>query len=87
MLFHFIVEPNFYSVNLLMLGKTYMKMGDKKRAMLFFGRAIDYPIVTTEDDQVGFYFSHLKLYSFIVYAKFIQKFETNFHLDKKKNKF
>nr|CAB3244566.1 regulator of microtubule dynamics protein 1-like [Phallusia mammillata] len=45
------VDPNFYSINLLMLGKTYMKMNDKKRAMLFFDRTIHYPIVTAEDEQ------------------------------------
>nr|XP_026691043.1 regulator of microtubule dynamics protein 1 [Ciona intestinalis] len=45
------VDPNFYSVNLLMLGKTYIKMNDHKRAMLFLDRVLHYPILNTEDEN------------------------------------
>uniref|UniRef100_H2Z224 Regulator of microtubule dynamics protein 1 n=1 Tax=Ciona savignyi TaxID=51511 RepID=H2Z224_CIOSA len=45
------VDPNFYSVNLLLLGKTYMKMNDNKRAMLFLDRTIHYPVLNAEDEE------------------------------------
>ncbi|XP_016429648.1 regulator of microtubule dynamics protein 1-like, partial [Sinocyclocheilus rhinocerous] len=46
------VDPNFYSKNLLMLGKTYMMLRDVKRAALWLTKARDYPAVTEEDKQV-----------------------------------
>ncbi|CAK8682439.1 unnamed protein product [Clavelina lepadiformis] len=45
------VDPNFYSVNLLMLGKCYKKMKDVKRAMLFLDRTMHYPVVNSEDEK------------------------------------
>uniref|UniRef100_A0A671MIY0 Regulator of microtubule dynamics protein 1 n=1 Tax=Sinocyclocheilus anshuiensis TaxID=1608454 RepID=A0A671MIY0_9TELE len=46
------VDPNFYSKNLLMLGKTYMMLRDVKPAALWLTKARDYPAVTEEDKQV-----------------------------------
>ncbi|XP_065582510.1 regulator of microtubule dynamics protein 1-like isoform X2 [Artemia franciscana] len=42
-------QPNFYSTNLLMLGKTYLKLGDKQKAMDFLERSRDYAVKTYED--------------------------------------
>ncbi|KAM6953416.1 regulator of microtubule dynamics protein 1 [Aplochiton taeniatus] len=46
------VDPNFYSKNLLMLGKTYMAMKDKDSAMKWLTKARDYPPHTEEDKEV-----------------------------------
>ncbi|KAL4631044.1 regulator of microtubule dynamics protein 1 [Arapaima gigas] len=46
------VEPNFYSKNLVMLGKTYLMLKDKEKAVLWLTRARDYPQRTEEDKQV-----------------------------------
>ncbi|XP_072900419.1 regulator of microtubule dynamics protein 1 isoform X2 [Hemitrygon akajei] len=45
-------EPNFYSKNLLMLGKTCMKLKNKKLALLWLTKAKDYPARNEEDKQV-----------------------------------
>ncbi|XP_017292397.1 regulator of microtubule dynamics protein 1 [Kryptolebias marmoratus] len=46
------VDPNFYSKNLLMLGKTYLAMKDKQKAQLWLTKAKDYPAHTLEDKEV-----------------------------------
>ncbi|XP_069007460.1 regulator of microtubule dynamics protein 1 [Embiotoca jacksoni] len=46
------VDPNFYSKNLLMLGKTYMGLKDQQRAALWLTRAKEYPAHTLEDKEV-----------------------------------
>ncbi|KAI5606453.1 regulator of microtubule dynamics protein 1 [Silurus asotus] len=46
------VDPNFYSKNLLMLGKTYMMLKNPEKALLWLNKARDYPVVTEEDKQV-----------------------------------
>ncbi|MEQ2251423.1 Regulator of microtubule dynamics protein 1 [Ilyodon furcidens] len=46
------VDPNFYSKNLLMLGKTYMAMKDKEKALLWLTKAKEYPAHTLEDKEV-----------------------------------
>ncbi|XP_054893537.1 regulator of microtubule dynamics protein 1 [Poeciliopsis prolifica] len=46
------VDPNFYSKNLLMLGKTYMAMNDKEKALHWLTRAKEYPVHTLEDKEV-----------------------------------
>ncbi|XP_037612367.1 regulator of microtubule dynamics protein 1 isoform X1 [Sebastes umbrosus] len=46
------VDPNFYSKNLLMLGKTYMGMKDKEKALLYLTKAREYPAHTLEDKEV-----------------------------------
>ncbi|XP_012867986.1 PREDICTED: regulator of microtubule dynamics protein 1 [Dipodomys ordii] len=46
------VDPNFYSKNLLLLGKTYLKLNNKKLAALWLMKAKDYPAHTEEDKQV-----------------------------------
>ncbi|XP_041817008.1 regulator of microtubule dynamics protein 1 [Chelmon rostratus] len=46
------VDPNFYSKNLLMLGKTYMAMKDKQKALLWLTKAKEYPAHTLEDKEV-----------------------------------
>ncbi|TSQ81024.1 Regulator of microtubule dynamics protein 1 [Bagarius yarrelli] len=47
-----LVDPNFYSKNLLMLGKTYMMLKDQEKALLWLHKARDYPAVTEEDKEV-----------------------------------
>lgn len=46
------VDPNFYSKNLLMLGKTYLKMNDKETAKLWLSKAKEFPPLTHEDKEV-----------------------------------
>lgn len=46
------VDPNFYSKNLLMLGKTYMAMKDKEKALHWLTKAKEYPAHTLEDKEV-----------------------------------
>lgn len=46
------VDPNFYSKNLLMLGRTYLAMNDKEKAKLWFTKAKEYPPITHEDKEV-----------------------------------
>ncbi|PNI84816.1 RMDN1 isoform 1, partial [Pan troglodytes] len=45
------VDPNFYSKNLLLLGKTYLKLHNKKLAAFWLMKAKDYPAHTEEDKQ------------------------------------
>lgn len=45
-------DPNFYSKNLLMLGKTFLKMNDKEKAKLWLIKAKEYPPLTHEDKEV-----------------------------------
>ncbi|XP_062426527.1 regulator of microtubule dynamics protein 1 isoform X2 [Rhea pennata] len=45
-------DPNFYSKNLLFLGKTYLKLNNKKMALLWLSKAKEYPAHTEEDKQV-----------------------------------
>lgn len=45
------VDPNFYGKNLLMLGKTYLKMNDKETAKLWLSKAIEFPALTHEDKE------------------------------------
>nr|KAF6405602.1 regulator of microtubule dynamics 1 [Rousettus aegyptiacus] len=46
------VDPNFYSKNLLLLGKTYLKLHNRKLAAFWLGKARDYPARTEEDRQI-----------------------------------
>ncbi|XP_047401706.1 regulator of microtubule dynamics protein 1 isoform X1 [Sciurus carolinensis] len=46
------VDPNFYSKNLLLLGKTYLKLKNKKLAAFWLMKARDYPAHTEEDKQI-----------------------------------
>ncbi|KAJ8389073.1 hypothetical protein AAFF_G00124700 [Aldrovandia affinis] len=46
------VDPNFYSMNLLMLGKTYMMLKEQDKAVLWLSKARDYPAHNEEDRQV-----------------------------------
>lgn len=48
----FPVDPNFYSKNLLMLGKTYLAMKDKEKALLWLTKTKEYPAHTLEDKEV-----------------------------------
>ncbi|XP_051466394.1 regulator of microtubule dynamics protein 1 isoform X3 [Apus apus] len=47
-------DPNFYSKNLLFLGKTYLKLNNKKMALLWLSKAKEYPAHTEEDKQLEF---------------------------------
>lgn len=57
-----VVEPNFYSKNLLFLGKTYMKLNNKKMALLWLTKARDRLPHTEEDKQVSYFHSQIRLY-------------------------
>nr|XP_020464523.1 regulator of microtubule dynamics protein 1 [Monopterus albus]XP_020464524.1 regulator of microtubule dynamics protein 1 [Monopterus albus] len=46
------VDPNFYSKNLLMLGKAYMAMKDKQKALYWLNKAKECPAHTLEDKEV-----------------------------------
>ncbi|XP_066480275.1 regulator of microtubule dynamics protein 1 isoform X2 [Tiliqua scincoides] len=46
------VEPNFYSKNMLFLGKTYMKLNNRKMALLWLTKAKERLVHTEEDMQV-----------------------------------
>ncbi|XP_063971729.1 regulator of microtubule dynamics protein 1-like isoform X2 [Lytechinus pictus] len=46
------MKPNFYSKNLLWLGKTYLKKGDKTSARTYFEKALNYSKETDEDKEV-----------------------------------
>ncbi|KAF4022499.1 hypothetical protein G4228_014343 [Cervus hanglu yarkandensis] len=46
------VDPNFYSKNLLLLGKTYLKLHNRKLAAFWLTKAKDHPAHTEEDKQV-----------------------------------
>ena len=47
------VDPNFYSMNLLMLGKTYLRLKNTKMALLYLTRARDYHVSTEDDKNVS----------------------------------
>lgn len=54
--FHFFkkaeeTSPNFYSLNLLMLGKCHLKLGDRDMAIVYLKRAMNYPKFTEDDHQ------------------------------------
>ena len=44
------VDPNFYSYNLLMLGKTYLKLNKKEEALKYLKMTVEYP-AKNDDDQ------------------------------------
>ncbi|XP_075682144.1 regulator of microtubule dynamics protein 1 [Rhinoderma darwinii] len=46
------VDPNFYSKNLIYLGKTFLKLKKKELALLWLKKAKDYPVRTEEDKEV-----------------------------------
>ncbi|KAL8181952.1 UNVERIFIED_CONTAM: Regulator of microtubule dynamics protein 1 [Gekko kuhli] len=46
------IEPNFYSKNLLFLGKTLMKLKNRKMALLWLTKAKERVAHTEEDKQV-----------------------------------
>ncbi|XP_006634393.1 regulator of microtubule dynamics protein 1 [Lepisosteus oculatus] len=46
------VDCNFYSKNLLMVGKTYMMLKEEEKARMWLSKARDYPAHTEEDKQV-----------------------------------
>ncbi|XP_054716619.1 regulator of microtubule dynamics protein 1-like [Uloborus diversus] len=43
--------PKFYSMNLLMIGKCYLKMKQEDKAILFLKQALEYPVKTPDDQQ------------------------------------
>ncbi|XP_076330899.1 regulator of microtubule dynamics protein 1-like isoform X3 [Tachypleus tridentatus] len=45
------LDPDFYSMNLLMLGKTYLKLNNKEKAVQFLKRAKEYPQRTMDDEK------------------------------------
>ncbi|KAM9308411.1 regulator of microtubule dynamics protein 1 [Gastrophryne carolinensis] len=46
------VDPNFYSKNLLFLGKTFLKLKNNELALHWLHKARDYPARTEEDKEV-----------------------------------
>ncbi|PIK43722.1 putative regulator of microtubule dynamics protein 1 [Apostichopus japonicus] len=45
------IDPNFYSKNFLMIGKTYLKQGNTKMALLYLTKARDAPARKEEEYQ------------------------------------
>lgn len=43
------VDPNFYSHNLLMLAKTYLKLNNKEQAMKYLKLTVEYPAKNDDD--------------------------------------
>lgn len=48
-----VVEPNFYSKNLLMIGKSYLKMEKVDAAKFYLTLALMYPARTNDDHQAN----------------------------------
>jgi len=46
------VDPGFYSMNLMMIGKTCMRMKDNSRAIEYLTKTRDYPVLTEDDKKV-----------------------------------
>ncbi|KAG9478700.1 regulator of microtubule dynamics protein 1 [Eleutherodactylus coqui] len=46
------VDPNFYSKNLLYLGKSFLKLKNNESALLWLHKAKDYPVRTEEEKEV-----------------------------------
>ncbi|XP_011708107.1 PREDICTED: regulator of microtubule dynamics protein 1-like [Wasmannia auropunctata] len=44
-------DPNFYSRNLLMLGKTYLKLNRQEDAIKYLKKTVEYPARNDEDQQ------------------------------------
>jgi len=47
----FLADPNFYSMNHLMLAKTYLKMNQKDKARSYLLKARDFPVISPDDKQ------------------------------------
>jgi len=47
-----VADPGFYSMNLMMTGKTCMRMKDKDRAVDYLTKTRDYPVRTEDDKEV-----------------------------------
>ncbi|CAI9605681.1 unnamed protein product [Staurois parvus] len=47
-----LADPNFYSKNLLYLGKTLLQLKNKELALHWLRKARDYPVRTEEDKEV-----------------------------------
>jgi len=45
-------EPGFYSMNLLMIGKTYMRMKDNDQAVEYLTKTRNFPVRTEDDKKV-----------------------------------
>ncbi|XP_074645158.1 regulator of microtubule dynamics protein 1-like [Tubulanus polymorphus] len=45
------IDPNFYSMNLLMIGKCYLRLKNKERAKEFFIKAKNYPVQSLDDKK------------------------------------
>ncbi|XP_067132371.1 regulator of microtubule dynamics protein 1-like [Centruroides vittatus] len=45
------IEPNFYSMNLLYLGKTYLKLNQKEKAVICLEKVKNYPLKTRDDHE------------------------------------
>lgn len=50
--FIFLVSPSFYSMNLLMIGKCFLKINEKDKGVLYLKKAKDHPIKTADDKEV-----------------------------------
>ena len=44
-------------MNLLLIGKTYMRLKDKDKAIYYLSKARDFPAASAEDVEVIFLFS------------------------------
>ena len=59
--FFFSVDPNFYSMNLAMLGKTYVRMGKNDDARNFLSKVSDNSVRTVDDKKVRIYGKHFQI--------------------------
>lgn len=64
------VDANFYSMNLLMIGKTHLRMKNYSAAKGFLVKARDYPVVTPDDKKVCMWtYIHVFCTCFIKYCQ------------------
>jgi len=59
--FIFLVDPGFYSMNLLMVGKSYLRLKNKDEGKVYLLRAKDYPVRTEDDKRVSILIFYLIL--------------------------
>lgn len=67
-----LVEANFYSMNLLMIGKTHLRMKNYSAAKSFLVKARDYPVVTPDDKKVRYACGLTYMYMYFVHVTFKQ---------------
>ena len=49
----FSVDDGFYNINLMMIGKTYIRMKNNSQALKYLVRARDYNVKSADDEEVS----------------------------------